>query len=76
MESIETGLTGSAGSAECFRRLLMREDDRDSESVPSPLSLRLGGSGCTTLSSATGAGVAGTAKPGRFGNVALRGRLG
>lgn len=57
----------------------MCEDDRDSESVPSPLTLRLGCSDdSNTLSSGTRigvAGVAGTVKPGRLGNVALRDRL-
>lgn len=79
MGSTGAGFTGSAGSVEYFRRLLMWEDERDSESVPSPFTLRLGCSDDnSTLSSGTGAGVAGvagTAKPGRFGNVALRGRL-
>lgn len=69
---MEAGLTESADSAGYFWRLPMREDDRNPEFVPSPLALRLGGSGGVTLSSVIGAG---TTKPGRLGNVARRGKL-
>ncbi len=76
MASAETGLAGSTGSVEYLRRLLIRDDDRDSESVPSPFTLRLGCSDWIPLASAVGAGVAGTTKPGRLGKVALRGKFG